>query len=200
MTNANFTWMWIVFGIPTIYFGYRFIHYWYRVFTVDITELLYLFRDTDERFVLGIYGHTSFLDSIMYLSIAMKTGNIMAIANSSHKWMYPRFTRQYAHFIVPGGNTTQLDGPKIVCVCVEGTRKWMPCLKRGYYYLAKNTNRSIVFCVIDFKRNIVRVSEVINVSDDINVSLKPLRELVRNMDVMDYARYPASVTPICLPT
>lgn len=211
----------ILLGIPALYWIHRFLHFWYRVITVDVTEARDVFAANPGRFVLGIYGHTSFLDTVFYTSAAMKMGNMVAMANADHKWMYPWFTRKYVHFIVPGGATTQMDGPQVICVCVEGTRKFMPCLKRGYYYLAKNTGRDIVFTVVDFKRNAFRMSRVCEVElgemagevvteevagqgtvaaehQSIDSTLDPLRDLVRDMDVVDYARYPDSVGPIAI--
>jgi len=177
------------------------VHYWYRVFTVDITEVRALIGCTDARFVVGVYGHTSFLDTPFYISAGIKTGDFMCLANADYKWMYPWFVRRYVHFIVPGGATTSVDGPKCIVIVVEGTRKRTACLKRGYYYLAKNTGRSIVFCVVDYKRNMVRMSGVVEgyVEGSMAETLTPLKALVRNMYSADYVRYPGSVGEICLP-
>jgi hypothetical protein len=204
----------IILGIPALYWVHRFLHFWYRVITVDVTEAREVFAANPGRFVLGIYGHTSFLDGVFYISAAMKMGNGMCMANADYKWMYPWFTRKYVHFIVPGGATTQMDGPQVICVCVEGTRKFMPRLKRGYYYLAKNTGRKICFCIVDYKENAFRMSRVCEVvvgeavegveaaaaaeHQSIDSTLDPLRDLVRDINVADYAQYPASVGPIVI--
>ena len=199
MTNTTWMWLWMILSGPAVYVMYRFLHYWYRVITVDIAEGKEFFEANDTRFVLGIYGHTSFLDTPFYISAGMKLGYMACMANADYKWMYPWFTRRYLHFIVPGGASTRVDGPRVMCICVEGTRKRMDHLKRGYYYLAKNTGRRICFSVMDYKRNVFRVSGVVDAGDDMNATLEPLLTLVQDMDVVDYARYPGSVGPISLP-
>jgi hypothetical protein len=200
MTN---NWMIIVptvlLGLPALYYIYRFIFYWYQVFAVDIMEAREFFEANPGRFVVGVYGHTSFLDTPFYLSAGIRMGEMKCLANADYRLMYPWFVRPYVHFIVPGGATTTMDGPGRLVIAVEGTRKHMPHLKRGYYYLAKNTGRAICFCVIDYEQNAVRMSRVCGVDDDIDATLDPLRELIADKQPAHYARYPASVGAVCLP-
>lgn len=185
--------MYFYISIFVIFLFTKFINYLYKVLTIDVSEAINILNG-NEKFVVVGYGHTSFLDGPYYISAGIKIGNIKCLCNKKHKWMFPSFTRKYTHFIESKTSQIKLD-TNMVVLC-EGTRKKKNKLNTGFYYLAQNNNYKIVYFVIDFTKNKIKMSKINHSSIKLEESLEPLKILVRDIGKKVICYYPQSLSSI----
>ena len=170
--------------------------YCYKVYNIDVSEARTLFESNEQQFIVCGYGHTSMLDTPYYCMAGIKLGNIICLAKSKYKKYYPWFILPYIHFIDKG--TTKIKDKRHITLLIEGTRTKQSKLRSGYYYLAQNNDAHIVYFIIDFNNNKIRMSRPITHNINIKESLLPLIELTNNYKKSSFSRYPKKLSDIKL--
>ena len=63
----------------------------------------------------------------------------------------------------------------------EGTRKKVTALKTGFYYIAKKAKVPIVMVAFDFGKKEVKISEPLQISENINHDFKKVRQFFKGV-------------------
>lgn len=69
----------------------------------------------------------------------------------------------------------------VVMIPVEGTRKYNPNWKKGFYYIAQKANVPIVLGYIDYENKIGGLGPVFYITDDVEKDIETLKNFYRNI-------------------
>ena len=173
--------------------------YIYKVYTLDCSELYKYIEKNDKQTVFAAYGHTSFLDVPYIIKAAYCTKEIIGIANKKYKWMYPKFTHTYLHFIDKNTkNTTKLKLNKHIGILIEGTRSKNPYIRSGFIHIARNNNATIVYWINNYRYNKIQLSSSICQKENNNVILVHLKKFLEGIPKCEYSFYPKYLSEIKL--
>jgi 1-acyl-sn-glycerol-3-phosphate acyltransferase len=92
-------------------------------------------------------------------------------------------------------DTFEREGHLFLALAPEGTRKWKPCWKTGFYQIALAANVPIVFAYIDYPSRKMGIGPELLPSGDIDKDLSFIREFYEPF----VARHPALQSPIAFP-
>jgi 1-acyl-sn-glycerol-3-phosphate acyltransferase len=172
----------------------------YKIYSIDINELINYKKSMNNQTVFAIYGHTSFFDVPYILTATAKFGtDFIALAKKKYKWIYPKFMHSKLYFIEKQ-TTQKLKTTKNIGILLEGTRTKLPFIKSGFKYIALNNKANIVYVIINYKKNKVEISEPIRCEQLDKITdkdlLLPLRNLLKNKSSKEYSIYPAYCSDI----
>lgn len=186
-----------IFTLAIITILYKVIRYIYKVYTFDCSELYKYIENTDKQTVFAAYGHTSFFDVPYIIRASYCTKAILGIAKKKYKWMYPKFTHPYLHFIDKNTkNTCKLQLNKHIGILIEGTRDKMPYIRSGFTHIAKNNNAVIVYWINNYKYNKLQLSSPISEKESGDVILAHLKKFLEGIPKNEYSFYPKYLSEI----
>ena len=149
------------------------------IITLDCSDIHNHVRQSQNNVVLAGYGHTSYLDSLLWIAVTIKC-NLFSLAKKKYQKYYPKCIHKWFHFIENNSSTIRCD--KDIGLLIEGTRKQLPYIRSGYKYLAQNNNCDIIYAVINFAKLKIEISDTIHHPDITNITdaalFEPLHHLI----------------------
>jgi hypothetical protein len=186
--------MYKFFFFGVIYFLYKILLYIYYVYTFNIDELIEYRKNSTNKTIFAIYGHTSMFD-VPYLAwTGIRSQNIVVLAKKKYKWMYPKLCHKYIHFIEK--NTSKIQFNKDGAVLIEGTRSKEEYIRSGYKYISKNNNAVIVYWINNYKYNKIQLSSPIDYNENNEIILEHLKKFIEKKSKSDYSIYPKKLSEI----
>ena len=77
-----------------------------------------------------------------------------------------------------------------LCITPEGTRKWNPEWKRGFYYIAQKANIPILLYGVDYEKKLIRCTKTIVPNGDIDSQMREIKQYFKDFK----GRYPENFT------
>ncbi len=69
----------------------------------------------------------------------------------------------------------------VVMIPVEGTRKYNPNWKKGFYYIAQKANVPVIMGYIDYENKIGGIGPVFYITNDVEKDIETLKSFYRNI-------------------
>lgn len=138
----------------------------------------------EPKYVAIFAPHTSAWDALLGLGIRFGLEERPAswmIKDSVYRWPFKRLLdwlgaipidRKATHNVIDQIVTIFDERETLVLgITPEGTRKWVPRWKMGFYHIAKKANVPIVMAYVDFKTKTAGLGPILHPSDDMDADL-----------------------------
>lgn len=176
----------VILSITIIIAAAYFIYY---LSTIDLSEM-----KKRENTVFAMYGHTSWFDSIVGLSMLLnKSLKTKVIVKQSYENILPSIIKKKVIFVQPGSHKPidTITEKYSVGFEIEGTRAKKDHIHKGFYYYAKKNNMNITLCAFDFKKRKVYCEDVDPEKTSISETLEILKSFISTKKLSDISMYPS---------
>ncbi len=175
----------------------------FRLYIDDIKKRIKL----KNNYVFFCYPHTSYYDGLFSISSSL----IVSLFSNHHPLFpiaqhqgIPSFIKKYTFLVGKDKNQTQKlvdfinnkQGASLY-ISPEGTRKYRDKIKKGFYYIAKDTNLPIVCTTINFRNMKTHYSHPIYVKNkSIKLVMKEIKAWYSQFYLDDHSIYPEYRAPL----
>lgn len=148
----------------------------------------------EKKYLLIVAPHTSYWDfpvGIAARSILRMKANFLGKAELFRIPVVGWALRKMGGYpVVREKNTNMVDyvvnmykehESLVIVLAPEGTRAYVPKLKTGFYYMAKNAGVPLVMCGFDFKKKTVEIKEPIYLTDNFDEDMEYIMSYFRGV-------------------